>query len=57
MSGRLPLPMPVGSHEIQSPAYFYHAGSFERGAALKAALNASMDFRVGRARVPEGIPE
>ena len=49
--------MPVGSHEIQSPAYFYHAGSFERGAALKAALNASMDFRVGRARVPEGIPE
>ena len=33
------------------------AGSFERGAALKAALSASMDFRVGRSALPKSIPE
>ena len=51
--------MPVGSHpRLQSPAITpTHAGSFERGAALKAALNATMEFKYSRARVPESVPE
>ena len=33
------------------------AGSFQRGAALKAALNATMEFKYSRARIPESVPE
>ena len=49
-----PRPASHTSSPLLTPT---HAGSFQRGAALKAALNATMEFKYSRARIPESVPE
>ena len=49
-----PRPASRTSSPLLTPT---HAGSFQRGAALKAALNATMEFKYSRACIPESVPE